>query len=201
MGFLKGLFGFSAVGAGIVAGFGWVFVIILPILAGESPEYVGNAFLWTGASAVAWIIYKAIPEPGEGTEPPANGPASNQSSGYRAFATDYLMQSVASGGTQVSGPLLLDNDAFLQTYHDADVDWHEVWRSASTRSVGVPAFGLHPYWIQSRGPRANLVPLSTLAFHGSHTRYRVAMDRQTPESALRILASDPDPSVRAAARG
>jgi len=204
---LKGLFGFLAVGCGIVAAFGSVFFVVLPVLIGEPVEYLTNAFLWTGAAVAAWAIYKALPESdqstsssaaGQATQSSSSGPASRPS-GFGAFATDMLKQSLLAEGSQVSARHLLASDGMLHTYYEADVDWREIWEAASDQSVGVPPFGLRPYWVPSQERGGQPSPLSTLAFRGSQTRTQVAIDPETPQSVLQILASDPDPSVRRAA--
>lgn len=207
MGFLRGLFGFLAIGCGIVAGFGSAFFVVIPALMGEPVEYLTNAVLWTGAAVAAWVIYKALPESDQSNTSSAAGQATQSVSagrassppGFGAFATDMLKQSLLDPGSPVSPRHLVATDGMLHPYYEADIDWRGIWDAASDQAVGVPPFGLRPYWISSQEPGGQPLPLSTLAFRGSQARAQVAIDPETPESVLQILASDPDPLVRRAA--
>lgn len=197
MGALKGLFGFAAAGCSLVAGFGWVFLVILPAMGGFPVPYLGNAVIWTLGALVCGGIYKALAGTAENAaRPPTAPPTRTQSQSFSAYATDSLRESLLSSRTPVSGRNILANDAMLHTYHETDVDWRAIWASSSTKAVGVPAFGVRPYWVPSGGPGGGPVPLTALAFRGAQTRRQVAMDPETPELTLRILAEDPDPSVR-----
>ena len=91
-------------------------------------------------------------------------------------------------GSPVSPRHLVATDGMVHTYYEADIDWRGIWDAASDQAVGVPPFGLRPYWISSQEPGGQPLPLSTLAFRGSQARAQVAIDPETPESVLQILA-------------
>lgn len=138
---------------------------------------------------VVYNIVAAFKDSGEGqTQGNALNRNQPEHTSYEAFVETALNQ-MLSEAERVSAQYLSHSDGILHTYSQVDVDWKKIWLAASLRTRGIPTFGIRPYWIPT-GPGGRTAPFSMLAFMGQAARLRIAMDPNTDQLTLAMLAGD-----------
>lgn len=103
--------------------------------------------------------------------------------------TNFVGSHLLSSSTATTGKNIVAMDGFLHTYHDEPrIDWVEIHLAALSRDNSVTHL-TRPYWIDGQ-------PFSNLAFLGTAARKRLALDPETPDHVLAIMANDPAAAVR-----